>query len=182
MRYTVITPTILRPSLVTACESVNLQSCADWEHIVMVDRDGDAPAAIYHPQRRIIHCARDHKNYGNTCRHRAWEYATGDYILYLDDDNYFADNDVLESLKVTSKAWAIFPIVKMYYGGLYFHCPPMRGFTDAGQMLIRREIGRYPDISDYDADGQLAEKLRQYPMDALLGRPLMVKPTKDSDH
>lgn len=178
MRYSIITPTILRPSLKLACESVNLQTNTDWEHIVMVDCLGDAPAEIFHPQRRVLYCMRQHKNWGNTCRHMAWYQAKGEYIIYLDDDNYFADTAVLETLQVVKKDWAIFPMLKVMYGGFYFHCPPMRGFTDAGQMIIKREIAQYPDIADYDADGILAESLRKYPMDALLGRPLLVKPTK----
>ena len=145
MRYSIITPTILRPSLVRACKSLDEQTCTDWEHIVMVDSDrwnGDLLVPLMRSGRRIIQCAQPHKNFGNTCRHDAWARATGDYILYLDDDCYYADPAVLEDMKVVTKDWAIFPMSKPWIGGLYFHCPPQCGFTDAGQMLIKRKIGR----------------------------------------
>jgi glycosyltransferase involved in cell wall biosynthesis len=181
MRYSIITPTILRPSLIKACDSVDQQVGTDWEHIVMVDGDSnpEIERRIEHSRRLIFHCAEKHGNWGNVCRHNAWEYAKGDYILYLDDDSYLADPQVLETLKVITKPWAIFPIEKTWLCGLYFHCPPMKGFTDAGNMIIRREIGQYPDLPVYEADGILAERLWQTAsMQALLGRPLMIKPTK----
>ena len=90
MRFTIITPTLQRSSLVRACNSVDSQSYSDWQHLVMVDRaklDHALLAGIHHPQRSVIKCAVPHHNYGNTCRHNAWELATGDYCLMLDDDN-----------------------------------------------------------------------------------------------
>ena len=176
-RYSIITPTILRPSLVQTCESVDNQVCTDWEHIVAVDGiEESVPEEIIHDQRKIIYCTTPHKNWGNTCRHDAWKYATGEYVYYLDDDNILADDRVLEDLKIVKDDWAIFPIIKKKWGGMHFFCPPMRGFTDAGSILVKREIGRYPNSPDYDADGQLVEQLRAtHPYRALLFRPLMVK-------
>ena len=170
-RYSIITPTILRPS------SVDSQFCQDWEHIIMVDGvPGEIPASIIHPQRKIFWCDRAHKNWGNTCRHNAWDHATGDYLYYLDDDNYFADDQALESLKIVTEDWAIFPILKPNWGGLHFFCPPMRYCSDSGGMIIKREFGRYPNIADYDADGQLVEQLRTtHGYKALLFRPLLIK-------
>src|ERR1700677_1888333 len=107
-RYTIIAPTILRRSWIRTCESVNKQTCTDWEHIVMVDCEGDIPAEIVHPQRKILYCKTNHNNYGNTCRWNACEHATGDYLYYLDDDNYFMDDNVLETLKIVTGDWAIF--------------------------------------------------------------------------
>jgi glycosyltransferase involved in cell wall biosynthesis len=180
-RYSIITPTVVRDSLSHTCASVDSQTCKDWEHLVIIDGIDDyyPPQEFSHPQRRVFHCAERHKNFGNTCRHDVWEYATGDYILYLDDDTYLADDNVLETLKSVTGPWAIFPIEKTWFTGFYFHCPPQKGFTDAGNMLIKREFGRYPDIENYEADGILAESLRQaFPYEVLLTRPLLIKPTK----
>jgi hypothetical protein len=159
---------------------VNEQSCTDWEHLVIIDGlpDCQPPQELLHPQRQFLHCETPHKNWGNTCRHNAWLQARGDYVYYLDDDSYLADPDVLETLKQVTKPWAIFPIAKLWFGGLYFHCPPQCGFTDAGNMLIKRGIGQYLDVPNYEADGMLAEQLRKYPMEALLVRPLLIKPTE----
>ena len=186
-RYSIITPTILRPSLLKTCESVNTQTCADWQHIVIIDGDFEntIPLEMHHPQRKFLRCERNHNNWGNTCRFNAWMHATGEYIYYLDDDNYLADDRVLETLKSVTADWAIFPILKTQWGGLHFFCPPLRGCSDGGSFIAKREIGRWPECPimtnvidgrvGYDADGQLIEHLRRnYPYQAIMTRPLMV--------
>lgn len=179
MRYSILTPTILRPSLVRACESINTQTCTDWEHIVIIDGvEGEVPKEIEHPQRKIIRCARNHNDYGNTCRYEAWTHLSGDYIYNLDDDNYLADERVLETLKLVTAPWAIFPINKIDWHGLHFCCPPKRGFTDTGSFIVRRDIGRWPQVAEFGAfgaDGEFAEYLlARYAVQALLIRPLMI--------
>ena len=37
MRYTIITPTLLRDTLPRLCESIDRQTCSDWQHILAVD-------------------------------------------------------------------------------------------------------------------------------------------------
>jgi hypothetical protein len=66
MRFTIITPTLQRSSLVRACNSVDSQSYSDWQHLVMVDRaklDHALLAGIHHPQRSVIKCAVPHHNW-----------------------------------------------------------------------------------------------------------------------
>ena len=82
---------------------------------------------------------------------------------------------LLEHLKVVDKPWAIFPILKPKWGGLHFFCPPMRGLSDGGSILVRRDIGRWPNVPEYDADGQMIDQLRTvHSYQALLMRPLMI--------
>ena len=185
MRYTLITPTIRRPSLVKCCESVNTQTCSDWEHLVIVDggrgeHSGlsiinrppqDTPVdtveawkdilrLIEHPQRKILYCDRAHRNSGNTCRHDAWAFATGEYVYYLDDDNYLASPLSLEYLKAVTGEWALVPMSSSSdISHRYFADPPGRGRTDTGMYVIRREPARWPDIPNYEADGLFAEEL-----------------------
>src|SRR5208337_5229314 len=124
--FSIITPTIQRPSLLWTCDSVNAQTLTDWQHIVMVDQkivDNDLMEKIQHPQRIIVQCDQPHRNYGNTCRHHAWDYASGKYLLYLDDDNYLSSPNILESLfevlKNDNPDWAIFPIHR--HGRMFFN-------------------------------------------------------------
>lgn len=65
MRYTILTPTLLRPSLLRACESVNSQTCTSWSHIVIVDSEisDDTIAKIAHPQRTIVRCEQPHNDW-----------------------------------------------------------------------------------------------------------------------
>ncbi len=181
MRYSLITPTILRPSLERLCASIDAQTCSDWEHLIAVDIEIEPAseqmlARVHHTQRTIWRCARPHRNYGNTCRHTACLRAQGDYIFYLDDDNYLADPNVLRDLKSVTAAWAIFPI--LLKGCRFFNDPPRFRRTDTANLIVQRRIGTWPDIPDYEADGVLIERLRRdYPYQSLPDwRPLVVMP------
>jgi glycosyltransferase involved in cell wall biosynthesis len=181
MRFTIITPTLQRSSLVRTCNSVDSQSYSDWQHIVMVDRaklDRALLAGIHHPQRSVIKCPVPHHNYGNTCRHNAWELATGDYCLMLDDDNYLTDDKILEDIAASLEDrphWALFPILRR--GKLFFHDPPGLKVTDTANVVVRREIARWPDILEYAADARWVEGLKAYPHKSLPDfRPIVDMP------
>ena len=176
-RYTIITPTVLRDSLLRCCESVDRQTCSDWQHLVIVDCEisTDILAKIAHPQRQIIRCEKPHRNWGHTCRFNAYPYATGDYLLHLDDDNFLADDMVLEYLHDITAPWAIFPITR--YGVRFFNNPPGLKLTDTGSFIVKREFGRWMDRGGYDTDGYVVEALKkQHPDYEVLAdiRPMVV--------
>jgi hypothetical protein len=174
-KFSIITPTIGRESLVRACRSVDAQTFTDWEHFVMVDSEfRTVPEALLNPRRIVKRCRTFHGNWGNTCRHLIWTRLHGEYVYALDDDNYLADTDVLKDLASVTEPWAIFPILR--YGEPFFHDPPGLGRTDTGSFIVRRELGPWPDSPRYDADGVFVEHLRAHHRYASLGglRPLMV--------
>lgn len=167
MNFTIITPTIQRVSLLACCESVNAQTYPHWRHVVMVDRDipdVNLLESIAHEQRLILHCDTEHRNYGNTCRHNAWEHATKDsYLIGLDDDNLLLDSTTLGEIAYWLKmgdypAWAIFPIFR--HGQIFFNDPPGLCRTDTLNVVVRWEVGRWPDMPDYTADGHWVEALK----------------------
>lgn len=164
MRYSIITPTILRPSLIRLCQSIDHQTCTDWEHIIMVDW-GEAPdilAQITHPARSIHHCPFPHRNFGNTCRHNAHPLSKGDYLYYLDDDNYLADDRALERLLAVTAQLALFPI--LINGQPFYHDPPKLWQVDNANMLRHRDLPPWPAIPLHDADGIYAQELaKRYP-------------------
>lgn len=184
MRYTIITPTICRESLLRVCQSLDSQSDPDWEHLVVIDmpyRD------MTRDQRRILqsiaprgnrvfsHCHKRHNNYGHTCRHQIWDCAKGDYVLYLDDDDYLADSHVLKILDSVTEPWGVFPVLR--HGKLFFNLPPGIGNTGTGMFIHRREIGRWPDSDAYEADGIFAEELKRgYRYQVIGGNPLVIQP------
>ncbi len=184
MRYTIVTPTICRQSLVRLCESIDSQTQVDWEHLVVVDMprknmtaDKRKVIAAIQPQakRSFSYCDKKHNNYGHTCRHQIWERAQGDYILYVDDDDYLADKDVLRTLDSVTEPWAVFPALR--HGQTIFNLPPGYGGTGTGMFIHKREIGRWPDLDSYEADGEFVEELRRgHPYQVLDSRPLVVLP------
>lgn len=185
MRYTIITPTLVRPTLARLCESIDRQINGDWEHIIMVDVPlivMPAKRAIVEsfpkdPRRRFYRCGKAHKDYGNTCRRSAWDKAKGDYILYLDDDNYLASSGSLTSLEAVTGEWAIFPLLR--HGNRFYNDPPAFSKIDTANMLIRREHAQWPTppanemipnsgySKSYGADWILAERLLSIPYQAL---------------
>jgi glycosyltransferase involved in cell wall biosynthesis len=202
LRYSIITPTLGRESLIKTCESVTNQTNPDWEHIVMIDVPlivNKQAAAIVEsipkdPRRKFIRCGKQHKDYGNTCRWNAWERASGIFCIYIDDDDMYADNEVLETLNQVTAPWATFPTMR--WGAFYSVDPPGFNRSGSGMFIHRREIGRYPckehcEIHQefmkkakkefphhdllYAADGLLAQYLYEnYPYQRLECRPLTI--------
>ena len=169
-KFSIITPTLQRESLVQCCESVVSQTFKDWEMLVQID-DENIDQKLWsriNPTRRIWaqECGKRHNNYGNTCRHIAWERATGEWLIHLDDDNTLSHPNALRNIASAldgiEEQWAIFPIIR--HGWWFFNDPPGLCRTDTANMVIRREIARWPDIPDYTADGILCEQLKsKYP-------------------
>jgi glycosyltransferase involved in cell wall biosynthesis len=142
-----------------------------------VTKDQQAILSSIPPNRNraFSYCDRRHNNYGHTCRHQIWEQAKGDYILYIDDDDYIADKEVLNTLDSVTEPWAIFPVLR--YGEVFFNMPPGIYRTGTGMFIHRKEIGRWPDSNSYDADGEFVEQLRaKYPYQILDSRPMIILP------
>ena len=179
---TIVTPTVQRDSLLKCCQSIDEQSFSNWQHVVIVDSAEFDPilVQIEHPQRLVLKCDHPHRNSGNTCRHNAWTHATGDYVFHVDDDNYlfnFLTLAKIESwLRVADyPTWGLFPIFR--HGSRFFSDPPMPCHVDTGNVVAKREIGRWPDIPDYAADAIWVEGLKQHPYRAFPNAdPIMTMP------
>lgn len=162
--FTLITPTLQRESLVQCCTSISDQTCKSWQHVVMVDcAELNIPLlrSIEHPQRRIFKCPVPHINGGNTCRHNAWAKAVGKWCYFVDDDNFLADNRVLEDiaevLAYVADQWAIFPIERL--SGRFYTDPPRSCHVDTLNFILRKEIAQWPDTDAYGSDGILIDDL-----------------------
>ncbi len=182
MKFSIITPTVGRKSLTRCCESVDAQTFEDWEHIVMYDGDAvlllnDSPRA----NRHFLHTGKKYRNGGNTPRHLAWFFATGEWTIHIDDDNYLASPTVLAELAAAlegvEEKWALFPIER--HGSRFYFDPPKPCYFDTGNAVVRREIAQWPDIDDYASDGVwLTETLLKHPYKAFPNfNPIMVMPT-----
>jgi SAM-dependent methyltransferase len=178
IKYTVITPTILRPSLKTACRRLETQTYKNWEHIVMIDTPGaEIPDWLYHPQRKVRVCRTPHNNVGNSCRCNAWPLITGDYILYLDDDNYYHSRSLALLAEAIMRMeprpeWGVFPMVRL--GQVFFNISPGKNRTDTGQFfhkpIIHGKEIRYLPLSEYNADGEMVDRL------SLICKPAIINP------
>ena len=163
MRFSIITPTILRDSLTGCIDSVQSQTFRDFQHVIAIDGDGTcATVQDLYPQTFVFACGKRHNDFGNTARSMAWERATGEYLLFLDDDNAIASPhalaDIAAALEVTDAPVAFFPILRE--GQRFFPLyPPAIGTVDTANLVVRRGIGRWPVGPEYEMDGLFIERL-----------------------
>lgn len=179
-RITIVTPTILRPTLLRTCRSVESQTSVDWEHLVCVDRHElkreqlMVLSEILHPQRRIVVCDVEHRDYGHGCRARWTKEAKGDYIFHLDDDDYLAHNNALSSLDSVTAAWAIFPVMRV--GSVFFNPNPGHCNTTVSSYIAKKELAQGFPAGGNQADSQFVEDvLKLHPWETLKDlEPLVV--------
>jgi hypothetical protein len=182
--FSIITPSVMRPSLLDTCKSIEDQSFVSWQHVIAVDSpnlDPELIGKINHPQRIIMKCDKPHRNSGNTCRHNAWKLATGTYAIHLDDDNVLSSLPILQKIydALESKnfpEWGLFPILR--HGNKFFYDPPQPCFFDTANAVVKREIAQWPDIPDYASDAVwLENSLKKYPYEAFPNiRPIVIMP------
>ncbi len=182
MKISIITPTLQRESLRRCCESIDRQSYADWEHVIVVDGEVAHPwvKELNSADRTVVVPGAKFANFGNTPRFLAWQFTDGDFIMYLDDDNYLADENVLRDIATAVsdvEYWAIFPILR--HGRHFFYDPPGSCYVDTANMVIRREIGQWPNRDEYTLDGIFCDELKaKYPYVAFPHmRPIVVMET-----
>jgi glycosyltransferase involved in cell wall biosynthesis len=117
-------------------------------------------------------------DFGNSARRYAFDQAVGLYVLQIDDDDWYADDKVFETLQRVTKTWAAFPVLA--YGKRCHRKPPALYLTGSAMFMYRRDTGcRFPDNADYSADGQLVEELKsKYEYETLDDcRELVIYPT-----
>lgn len=141
-------------------------------------------STISRPGRQINFCGVHHHDFGNTCRFNAWERAQGEYLLYLDDDDYYADADALKRLDTAipkGAVWGSYPVEA--YGAHYYKRPAQTGNVFGAQLFHQKVYDgwqiRFPAEPIYSADGLLADNLHGIgaPHTALPElRPLVVIP------
>lgn len=144
-KFSIITPTIMRVTADRTMASVDAQTSTDYEHIVIID--GSEPLGITSTakmrwpseRRSFLRCVIRHNDCGATCRNIAVHEAKGEYVLYLDDDDYYVP-DAIETLArlVDGEAFGVFPITMG--GARWLVLPPGRCRTATCQIYHRRVV------------------------------------------
>lgn len=185
-RFTVITPTILRPSLIASCRSIETQSYSRWQHLVAIDVPlaGATPEQlslidqIKHRRRQIYYCAVPHRNYGNTCKAEMFRHVRGDYVLYLDDDDvYLGEVFQILNREISDEIWGVFPIER--FGELFLNLPPRINLT-SGTQFFCKPLYPFPNNNTYAADGELIEVLRNKHSYLVINSPPLVRVAKQN--
>lgn len=174
MKFSIITPYLPpRTTLARCIESIDNQTYTNWEHIVMIDDPAVTIGST--DNRKFITCDTNHGYVGHFCRNLAWEHASGDVIMYLDDDDYYLDNCLEKvnnalTLSIGFK-WGYFALMRK--GERFFHYPPEYGKIGTSQLFHRRDYARWLASTSYAADWEFARDLygRSEPLliDEILG-------------
>lgn len=163
MKFSIITPSLNRESLKRCIDSVDSQSYDSWQHLIAYDGVPVNEQTASLDSRRCCYGFNKTRKWGNRQRFAAWKQASGDYCIFLDDDNALAHPDALKDIaerleSAGNPAWALFPILR--HGSVFLHDPPGMCMTDTLNMVIKRELAQWPDTEAREADGMLADRLK----------------------
>lgn len=176
IQFTIITATVGRQSLLQACQSIDRQDHRDWQHLVLFDGKNDEfddqlLRDISHPNRQVLFTGVRHNDFGNMAKHLAYPHINGDYVMYIDDDNYQMNNTmkVLNSWLRRYKVkygdwpdWGVFPMT--YTGNWFFNWPPGLYKTDGGQIfhkpVIKGQRIQWTTNKNPCEDGRLINQLK----------------------
>jgi glycosyltransferase involved in cell wall biosynthesis len=177
-RVSIITPTYRRlDGLREAIESVRAQEHADWEQLVVADghddRVRDLVGAIGDP-RVSYHHTRPFHVVGNYQRNYALRFATGEFILYLDDDNVIYPH-CLATMVGGFAPETGYVVCGIHYGPERKVLQPEPGFRvqqiDTLNFMVRRElverVGGYG--ANYSADFGLISRVASMARGNFLG-------------
>jgi glycosyltransferase involved in cell wall biosynthesis len=137
-KFSIITPTILRQTAHRTIASIDAQGFTDYEHLVAVDGPvGQVPNEwLRNPRRLVIRCSERHNDCGATCRNHAVHQARGEFILYLDDDDYYVPEALALVAERAKHTVGVFPI--LLGGQHWLRLPPGRGRTASCQLWHKR--------------------------------------------
>jgi glycosyltransferase involved in cell wall biosynthesis len=139
--FSIITPTIGRSTLLKTCESIDKQTFTEWEHLVVFDgpeQEVEVFKQIEHPQRKIIFSGKNFGDYGHSIRFFSWDLAKYDYLMYIDDDDYYHE-ECLEILKTNLNPdanFTFFPCRR--FRCKFLNIPPGSGVTVSCQYVHKR--------------------------------------------
>lgn len=121
IKFSVIMPNYNKALYIEeAINSVLNQSYKNFELIVIDDGSTDNSMEIIN--RFNVKILKTNRLMAGGARNKALDIATGDYILFLDSDDYFTDTRVLEKLSnlINDEDLIFLNYTKNYYGEFYF--------------------------------------------------------------
>lgn len=148
IKFTIITPTIGRSTLADAVKSIRDQGYKNVEHLIVYDGPPDAIFSEvfneYNSRKhktRVLATGSNFKDFGHSVRSWSIDYATGDYILYMDDDDvYIGDalQKISEFIESTKKLEEFIFFNCLRQGVEFFYIPPGSGRTTSVQYTHKR--------------------------------------------
>lgn len=175
----IITPTICRQSLIKTCESVTNQLYQNYRHTVIIDGAGLVlPKHIPVDNKRTFLCEKTHMGCdGHMVRRKflsSGEIKEDEYLIYLDDDNYFYRTDALLDLAnllekkhfdivIFPQYREIRPVQRLCSSENIFYPIIKKNYIDIGNIIHKSFINGkrvlYTNNNQYNADGDFCEEI-----------------------
>ena len=171
MKFSIITPTYARPrELVRCIESVRAQTYRKYEHLICSDGHSasDAQCVKAYKDKRIkySHVERDGNcYYGSMQRNKLMQEATGDYLIFLDDDNSILPY-YLQCAKDSIGGYGIM-IFRIWHSTASIiprENTIKLGAIDSLNFVVRKDIAqRFPwNLNEYSADYSFIKSCEAY--------------------
>jgi glycosyltransferase involved in cell wall biosynthesis len=179
MKFSIITPTIGRSTLQKTIESIDSQSFKDLEHIIIYDGGDDFTFKelfnkYNNNNRKVINSIEKKGDFANYNRGYACDFASGEYITYIDDDDWYINdtfaklNDALNLYNSIGKdpTFVFYPCLRL--GQRFLNLPPARCMTVSCQYIHKRIKDGHPikfashlngQVGGYIADGEWIETM-----------------------
>ena len=159
MKFSIIIPAYNSAGYIhNALDSIAEQSFKDYELIVVCDSCTDNTEQIakeYGARTAAVHYHRD-----GLTRNRGIEMARGEWILFMDDDDWFLHEFVLEQLSEKLDDTMDILCFSFIFSGVKYAKPTGNGYnhwTAAWNKAYRRSVigaARFSDVADGSADVQ----------------------------
>ena len=166
MRLTVITPTISRPSLRDTLASIAPQLAAGDEHLVIGDGPQPDAAAMCAEFGASYHDGPVSGSWGTAQRDYGIGLATGDWLLFCDDDDVFAPGalDAVRAAVVDNpRTPHVFKMRRERYHDELWAFPEIREGNVGTPMIVTPRFAMMPTWVDrwhaYTADCRFAQRL-----------------------
>lgn len=152
MRFSIIIPVYNAASTLDAClESILRQDFQDWQALIVNDGSTDTTGALAadYAHRDPRFCLIHTENHGpGAARNRGLEDARGEYVVYMDADDYWVRPDLLRQLdnRITAKPADVYMyhMAKITEDGTVLERYTKPPFTKADKVLPLAEV--YADL------------------------------------
>lgn len=144
------------------------QTYPNWElHIIHDGKNDEVMDALAHIDSTKIfyHETKERYNdFGHSIRDIGLQYAHGDYILWTNEDNYYAPVFLEKMIAAITKDdfdFAYCDMVHSHQDYRFFPTTPKLGLIDMGAFIVKESIAKeigFPD-RDYCADGRFVDRV-----------------------
>lgn len=167
-KVTIICSAYNRPAQTALiCYCFLAQTHTNWElHIIHDGANDEIIDAIKHiTDTRIFYHETKirHNDFGHSQREQGLKYCHGDYMMWTNEDNYYAPvflEKMLAAAAITEADFIYCDMIHSHQNYRLFQTSPRLGMIDMGAFIVKESIAKQLGFTDRDycADGHFVDK------------------------